>query len=188
MSTTAAPVLKTYRFTVEDYHRLGELGVLSGQVKTELLNGNIIEMSPINSLHAGTVNRISRFLDDLLEKSVLIAVQNPVSLSAYSEPEPDISLLYPRQDFYSASHPTPADVLCLIEVADTTVIKDRSVKIPLYAAAGIPEVWLVDLPAACVEVYALPEGEQYRQVAVYDRNSVLQSPLAGAIPVKDILG
>ncbi len=188
MSTTAAPVLKTYRFTVEDYHRLGELGVLSEEVRTELLNGNIVEMSPINSLHAGTVNRIGRLLADLLEDAVLLSVQNPVSLSVYSEPEPDISLLRPRPDFYAASHPTPADVLCLIEVADTTVVKDRSVKIPLYAAAGIPEVWLVDLPAACVEVYAQPEGDQYLQVAVYDRSAVLQSPLAGAIPVKDILG
>jgi Uma2 family endonuclease len=188
MTTATVPALKTFRFTVEDYHRLWELGVLPPHVRTELLNGNIVEMSPINSLHAGTVNRISRLISELLDDSVILSVQNPVALSAFSEPEPDIALLRLREDFYSRTHPTPTDVLCLIEVADTTVFKDRSVKIPLYAAAGIPEVWLVDLPAGCVEVYAQPEGEQFNIMAVYDRDAVLQSPLAGAIPVKDILG
>lgn len=145
-------------------------------------------MSPINSLHAGTVKKLLRLLQQHFDDRVIFSVQDPIVLSKHSEPEPDLALLRLREDVYTESHPTPTDVLCLIEVADTTVVKDRSVKIPLYAAAGIPEVWLVDLPAACVEVYTQPEGEQYNMMVVYDRNAVLQSPLAGAIPVKDILG
>jgi Uma2 family endonuclease len=141
-------------------------GVFTEDDRVELLEGEVVEMAPIGSRHAGCVNRLNMFFAKRLEGHTIAAVQNPVLLSEHSEPQPDFALLRPRPDAYAGSHPGPEDVVLLVEVADTTAAWDRRHKLPLYAAAGVPEVWLIDLTAEVVEVCRRPEGAAYREVRV----------------------
>lgn len=177
-------------FTVEEYHRIGEAGLLAPDQRVELLRGEIIEGTPIGSGHASTVDRLTRLLVLATGDRAVVRVQGPVQLSELSEPQPDLALLRPRSDFYQASHPGPADVFLLVEVADTTRRWDRTVKRPLYAGAGIPEVWIVDLAARVVEVCVDPAPEGYRQVRQVPPGASV-SPVAFAdlaVAVADILG
>src|ERR671938_544657 len=132
-------------FSVDEYYRMGEAGILTEDDRVELIEGEIIEMSPIGSRHAACVNRLNTLLGRHLRQTAIVSVQNPIRLDAYSEPEPDVALLRPRADYYESGHPTPADALLIVEVADTSADYDRIIKLPLYAKAGIPEAWLVDL-------------------------------------------
>ena len=133
------------KFTVSEYYRMAKAGILGEDDRVELLDGEIIQMSPIGPPHGGTVNRVNRLFGRLVGNRALVAVQNPVRLDTHSEPEPDIALLTPRTDDYARSHPRPGDVLLIVEVADTTAIIDRRIKLPLYARSGIAEVWLLVL-------------------------------------------
>jgi Uma2 family endonuclease len=144
------------RFTVDEYHRMGEAGILREDDRVELIDGEVVQMTPIGSRHAGCVKRINHLLTTRLRERAVVAVQDPVLLGRHSEPQPDVMVLRPRPDFYSDSHPSASDVWLLIEVSDTTAQFDRTVKVPLYARAGIVEVWLVDLEADSVEVYRRP--------------------------------
>jgi hypothetical protein len=154
------------RFTVDDYHLMAQAGVLKEDDRVELIEGEIVEMSPIGSRHAACVKRLNRFLSQQVGQHALIGAQDPVYLGEHSEPQPDIALLRLRDDFYATAHPGPADVLLLIEVADTSIEYDREVKVPLYARAGIVEVWLVNVAAENIEVYRGVAPEGYRQVRV----------------------
>lgn len=120
-------------------------------------------MAPIGSRHAGIVDHLTRLLTFAVGEKAIVRVQNPIILGQYSEPEPDIALLKPRADFYKPAHPMAADVLLLIEVADTTEPYDREVKLPLYARCGIPEVWIVDVERHVLRVFREPTGDSYRQ-------------------------
>lgn len=157
-------VIRHHLLTVDDYHKMAEAGILGEDDRVELIEGELIEMAPIGSNHAGAVIRLVALLSSALAGRALISPQNPVRLGGYSEPQPDITVLRFRNDFYRTSHPQPEDVLLLIEVADTTIRYDRDVKIPLYARAGIPEVWLIDLQQERVEIYLQPSSEGYRQI------------------------
>jgi Uma2 family endonuclease len=177
-------------FTVGDYHRMAEVGLLSEDSRVELIEGEIIEMSPIGSTHSGTVNRSSAFLNRTLSGAVIVSVQNPVRLDDFSEPQPDLALLKPRKDFYADSHPTAEDVLVVIEVADTSVEYDRSLKLPLYARAGIPEAWLLVLPKEVIEVHSQPKNGKYQKVRRLKRGKSLTSPTIPGLTcrVEDLLG
>lgn len=179
-----------WNFNVEDYYRMAEAGLFSEQDRVELIEGEVIKMSPIGSRHAGCVDRLNSILNRKVGHAAIIRVQNPVRLNDFSEPEPDIALLKPRDDFYSQSHPTAADVLLVIEVAETSVEYDRSVKMPLYARAGIPETWLVNLPKDIIEIYTQPKNGKYQKVQRLKRGKLLASPtIAGlSISVDNILG
>ena len=157
-------MLTPHRWTVADYHKMVEVGLLDEGDRVELIDGVVVEMSPIGSLHAETVRAITRLLYGAAATRAQISVQDPVELDPHNEPQPDLMLLRPRAGGYRSAHPTPADVLLLIEVADSTVLKDRNEKLPRYAAAGIREVWLVNLPAGIVELYRDPRGNAYRSV------------------------
>jgi Uma2 family endonuclease len=177
-------------FNVFDYHRMAEAGIITEDDRVELIEGEVVEMSPIGSLHAGCVNRLSALLHEQVGQTVIIAVQNPIRIDEYSEPQPDVARLAPRADFYSNGHPTPADVLLVIEVADTSVDYDRWVKIPLYARAGIAEVWFVNLPGDFIEIFSQPTGGVYKQVRRVGRGERLnsQSVPGIALSVDAILG
>jgi Uma2 family endonuclease len=149
-------------FTVAEFERMGEAGIFTKDSRLELIEGEIVEMSPIGSRHAACVKFLSRFLNAAVGDKALISTQDPIQLDDYSEPQPDVALLRLRDDFYQHAHPTPADVLLIIEVADTTVEYDRLVKVPLYAKAGIKEVWLVNLPGEQIEIYAEPASGAYQ--------------------------
>ncbi len=163
MSITVAKRL----FTVEEYHEMARAGILDEDDRVELLAGEIVEMSPIGSRHAACVDQLNKILVQQIGNKAIVRVQNPIRLSPYSEPQPDLALLKPREDFYANGHPTPEDVFLIIEVAESSVEFDRDVKLPLYAEAGIPEVWIVDLEARFLEVYRNPTARTYSIIKKY---------------------
>src|SRR5438552_12280642 len=133
------------RFTVEEYHRMAEAGILSEDDRVELIEGEIVQMSPIGPRHSACVDRLNALFTSRLRRRAIVRVQNPIVLSRWTEPQPDLTLLRPRADFYAERHPGPADVLLAVEVAETSGVYDRGTKLALYARARIPEVWLVDV-------------------------------------------
>ncbi len=157
-----AQQLAKHWITADEYERMGEAGIFRPDSQLELLEGEIYEMSPIGSSHAACVNALSLLLNQLFGGVLLVSTQNPIRLDDYSEPQPDLALLRWRDDFYRRAHPTPNDVLLVIEVADTTIDSDRRIKLALYAKAGIKEVWLVNLPGEQIEIYAEPSGGGYQ--------------------------
>lgn len=165
MPTLAAPHL----FTREDYHKMVASGVLTADDRVELIHGEILEKMPIGPSHGGCVKRLNYFFTRLAGDSVIVSVQDPLALGAYSEPQPDLALLRPRPDFYADSHPEAADVLLLIEVSDSSIMFDRRTKLPLYATYGIPEVWIVDLSRREITVHRDPAADRYREESVYRR-------------------
>lgn len=177
-------------FTVAEYYRMAEAGILSEDDRVELLDGEIIEMSLIGSRHAACVDRLNNYLNGLSNQRFIVRVQSPIRLDDYSEPQPDITLLRVRSAFYAQAHPTPTDVLVVIEVADTSVELDRQVKLPLYAQAGIEEFWLVNLPDNTVEFYAEPLGSSYRAMKTFGRGETFDSRMIPNLQpgVDEILG
>lgn len=176
-------------FNVDEYYRMAEAGILTEGDRVELIEGEIITMSPIGSRHAACVDRLTDILSEL-KAHFIIRVQSPIRVDAYSEPEPDIALLKRRADFYAASHPTPDDVLLVIEVAETSVGYDRGVKIPLYARAGIPESVLVNLPDDAIEFCSQPVNGKYQSVRIFKRGESFASQSVPGLTmnVDDILG
>lgn len=162
-------------FTVSEYERMGETGVLAPDARVELIEGEIIEMSPIGSRHAACVRLLSTALNQQVVKNAIVSIQNPIRLSDLSEPQPDVALLKFRRDYYRNGHPGPDDVLLIIEVADTTVHYDRNVKIPLYARAGISEALLFNLPEDRVEYFSRPESGVYQVNRILSRGERFES-------------
>lgn len=162
-------------FTVDEYHRMAESGILHEDDRVELINGEIIAMAPIGSGHLGHVNRSNRRLSRLFDDRATVSVQNPISLGERTEPEPDIALLNPRDDDYASQTPEARDVLLLVEVADSSLVYDRQTKAPMYARAGIPELWIVNLIDHVIEVYREPSVDGYRTVTVARRGDSVQS-------------
>lgn len=178
------------KFTVEQYHKMVESGILTEDDRVELIRGEIVEMTPIGRRHAASVNRLVTLFTQRFGDRIILSPQNPIELDNNSEPQPDIALLQPRPDFYESGHPQSSDIFLLIEVADTTVETDRDIKIPLYAEDGIVEAWLVDINNQCVEVYREPMPTGYQNVQKLQRGKTL---LIQAFPdvnfmVDEILG
>lgn len=155
-----------WKFTVDDYARMAQAGILGEDDRVELLEGEIVEMAPIGPLHAACVKRLNRLFAARLGDLAVVSVQDPIRLGSRSEPQPDLALLRPRDDLYSALHPEPADVLLVVEVAFSTGPFDRLVKMPLYAEWRIPQAWLVDLDAGVIEVYRLRAEGRYGEPEV----------------------
>ena len=177
-------------FTVDEYYRMAEVGILGPEERVELLEGRIFILPPKTPPHASTVMVMTRLFHQRLGGAAIVSVHNPVRFDRYSEPEPDVSLLETREDLYASRHPGPDDVLLLVEVADTTGESERSVKIPLYARAGIPEVWLVNLPDELIEVYRNPADGGYAEITSISRGETLTPLLlpGAGLSVADVLG
>lgn len=165
--------LKRRRFNADEYERMGRAGILGEDDRVELIDGEIVEMTPIGLRHADCVNRINSSLVLAFNDVAVILVQNPIRPSDRSEPQPDLALVRRRGGLYASSHPRPADILLVAEVADTSLEYDRRVKVPLYARAGIPEVWLVDLNQETVTAYRDPRRGNYRTAHVVRRGDEL---------------
>lgn len=163
-------------FNVEEYHDMGRVGILRPDERVELIEGDIVRMSPIGGPHANCVNILTAFFAIGLAGRAITSIQNPVRLSQRREPQPDVALLRPRPEAIGQV-PVAADALLLIEVADTTLQYDREVKVPLYAAAGIPEVWIVDISRRRVLVFRAPRDGIYQETAVINRDGSI-APLA----------
>ncbi len=176
-------------FSADEYERMIAVGILAEDDRIELINGAICPMSPIGSWHAACVNRIVALLIRVLGQQVIVSPQNPIRLSDDSEPQPDVAVLRPREDFYAGALPRGEDVLLIVEVAEASLFFDRTVKLPLYAEASIPEVWLVDLKHEVVERHSRPLHGRYAEVATFQRGETLDSPTLGlSVAIEDILG
>jgi Uma2 family endonuclease len=132
--------------------------------RVDLVEGEIFDMSPIGSRHAGIVDHLTRLLQRAVGDLALVRTQGPIRLDNYSEPEPDIVLLRPQTDFYKSAHPGSEDVLLVVEVADSSITYDRDIKLPMYARHGIPEVWLLDIVAARFTIYRSPRDTGFAEV------------------------
>ncbi len=158
--------------TVDEYHRMGDVGILTEDDRVELIEGELVAMAPIGSDHAATSNSLTRLLVQVVGNRAIVSVANPVRLSRHSEPQPDFAVLKPRGDYRTAL-PGPDDTMLVVEVAKTSLDFDRKVKLALYARAGIPEVWIVNLAAEEVEIYRSPAGDTYGSTARVGRSDTL---------------
>lgn len=161
-----------------EYYRMGETGVLQPHEKVELINGEILIMSPIGSHHSAIVRQITMHLFRTFDGIATISVHNPIFIDEWNEPEPDLALLQYRKDNYSEAHPNPSDVLLIIEVSDTSYEFDRTTKLSLYASSGIPVYWIIDLNGKRIEVYDEPQNSGYQNRKVYlpgDKISYLEN-------------
>ncbi len=178
------------RFSVDDYYHMLEAGILTEADRVELIDGEVCEMSPIDPIHAANVMRLDRQLQKLVGDQAIVNVQNPIRLNDHNEPQPELTVLRWNDDFYAQQHPTPADVLIAIEVANTSLVYDRKEKLPRYAEANIPEVWLVNIGRKTVEQYTKPLNGQYTamQVVVPGQSITAQTINELQIPVDQIFG
>lgn len=164
MSQIAVDPPRRHRLSVADYYRMAEVGILRPDERVELIDGEIIDMPPPGSLHAGTVDLLLEQFRTAVGNAAIVRVQNPIGLGAFSEPQPDIALLRPRADYYRSAHPGPNDVFLIVEVADSSVRFDRDTKVALYARHGIPEVWLVDVRARQLTRYRSARQGAYTRI------------------------
>ena len=176
------------RFTVHDYHRMGEVGILHEDDRVELIEGDLVEMAAIGTRHFTCVNGLNRLLVRNVDDEAIVSVQNPVRLNEHTEPQPDLAVIRPRD--YRLSLPGPEDVLLLIEVSDTTLAYDRNVKLPLYARAGIREVWIVDLAGEVIERHNYPSPDGYRSLQRARRGQSIESSALPdlSLTADDVLG
>jgi Uma2 family endonuclease len=169
------------RFTVSDYEQMAAAGILGEDDRVELIAGEIVEMSPIGGWHVESVGRLTRTVSRAVDDTLLVSVHSPIRLSDDSEPQPDLAVV--RDRAYEGELPTAADVLLVIEVADSSRDFDRSVKLPRYAAAGIPEAWLFDLTSETSERHSKPRGGRYGLIAVAGRGDTLTSTVLPALTI-----
>jgi len=164
---------KVRLWTVEEYHRMIEAGILKPSDRVELIEGNILAMAAKNPPHAATNLCAADYLKQLFAGKALVRIQDPIQLSQYSEPEPDIAVVVPDVRKYVDHHPSPAEVLLIVEVADTSLQDDRTVKAPLYAKAGIVEYWILNVTTRQVHVFREPGEDGYAQETVLDETTTL---------------
>jgi len=193
MATIPRAAPTRHLISVDAFHRMGETGILGPADRVELIDGEIIDMSPIGALHAAIVDLLARHFGRRAGDAVFVRCQNPLRLDDMSEPEPDIAILRPRADFYTTAHPGPADVLLVIEVADTSLSYDLAVKVPLYARHGIPEVWVIDSATRRTQVFREPRerrvaGEPAGSGYACEVTLAPHEPLSAAAVVDDAGG
>ena len=172
-SPKPAPTRETRKFTVAEYYRMGEAGILKPDERVELIEGEIIVMPPIGPGHAMSVNISNQIFSLLADNRYIVSIQNPIHLDERSEPQPDVALLRPPFARYATSHPTPSDVLLVVEVADSSLEYDRQTKAHVYGRAGIQETWVRNLPEDCIERFTGPGAEGYARHSVHRRGETL---------------
>jgi len=187
MSQITSDPPRRHRLSVADYYHMAEAGILGPDERVELVDGEIIDMPPPGSLHAGTVDLLLERFRSAVGNAAIVRVQNPIDLGAFSEPQPDITLLRPRADYYRSSHPDCDDVLLVVEVADSSLRFDRDTKVGLYARHGIHEVWLVDVRAKQLTRYRNPAQDTYTGIYRPDINASVEIEKLPGIAV-DLMG
>ncbi len=163
MATMPGELMTRHRLTVDNYHHMAESGILGPDDRVELIAGEVLDRSPIGSLHAALVAALSDYLGRVAAGRLTVWSQNPIRLDDSSEPQPDIALVKPRPDYYAAAHPGPADTLLVVEVAESSLAYDLGVKVPLYARHGIPEVWVIDAATRTTHRFRGPRPEGYSE-------------------------
>jgi len=160
------PVVVKHRFNTREYYQMAKAGVLKPDARVELLDGEILDMSPIGPFHGGVVNQLGHLFNLLAHGRWVVSIQNPIHLDEHSEPQPDLMLLKPALDNYKTRHPGPKQVFLLVEVADTSLEYDREKKVPAYGRAGIAESWLVNLEEETIEVNREPNLAGYQSITI----------------------
>ena len=178
------PPLMRKKFRTDEVYQMMEMGILPEESGWELIEGEIIHRMTIGSKHASIVRKLEKYLERNFGDFVMISGQNPIHIDEHNEPEPDIALLKPREDFYAENHPVPEDVLLVVEVSDSTVDFDREVKKTIYAEAGIGEFWLVNLKQNTVETYSNPSNGTYYQMRIFERGEIVQTKNIDGVAVE----
>ena len=168
-TATGMETRETRKFTVAEYYRMAEAGILHHTERVELIEGEVLVIAPLGHRHAGVMRRVARLFHHAARDAVTVSVQNPIHLGERSEPQPDIAILRFREDDYLDAHPGPDDILLVIEVSDTTLAYDVAVKVKLYADANIPETWVMNLPGDCLEGFSEPGPQGYARHTTYRR-------------------
>jgi Uma2 family endonuclease len=161
-----------HKMSAPQFQKLANAGAFE-DAHVELFDGEIFNMSPVGAEHAALVRRLTEALREVFGKKYIIAVQDPIRLDDYTQPQPDLTVLHRRDDFYAAKLPEPADILLVIEVADTTRLYDRNTKMPRYARSSIPELWIIDVPTKQIEQYTQPREAGYRTVQYHSQGETL---------------
>lgn len=177
MFVMSHPHLLRYKLNLQDYHRMIEVGILSEDEHVELIHGEIICMSPKGSKHSACLHKIDEWImRRTSEHQFNLRKQDPVQIPEISEPEPDIVLVPYKENYYADAHPLPEEVILLIEVADSSVGYDRHIKIPLYAAAGIQDYWIINLPNQQIEIHSHPVGDLYKESRILQIGESIMVP------------
>jgi Uma2 family endonuclease len=171
------------RFTADEYQRMGQVGILSEDDRVELIDGEVVAMTPIGARHCACVDGVTRAMVIGAGDRAIVRVQGSVRLHLYTEAEPDLVLLRPRVDFYASRHPGPADILLIVEIAESSIDYDRDVKARIYAESGVPEYWLADLNANLVSCYSAPHEGTYRSLQQYHGGQTITPQLLPQCPV-----
>ena len=180
--------ISTRRFTADEYQQMGHVGILSRRDRVELIDGEVVAMPPIGPLHCASVDSLTLSMVTAVGGKAIVRVQGSVRLSPYSEPQPDLVLLRPRADFYASRLPGPADILLIVEIADSSLDYDRDVKSRLYAESGVPELWLADLQDHSVSRHSDPRGGTYQSIQQYHRGrTIAPALLPGCAIAVDVL-
>jgi Uma2 family endonuclease len=164
---------RRHRITVDEYHRMAEVGLIAPDARVELIEGEIIEMPPIGNPHAAAVDRLVELLRTAVGIHAILRCQGPIQLGEMSEPQPDIALLTRREDFYEHQRPTANDTLLAIEVSDTTLTYDLHKKMSLYATHGVTELWVIDVNRKRLHLFRQPVGAKYAEVSSQDTLGVM---------------
>jgi Uma2 family endonuclease len=164
-------------FTVHDYHRMVDAGILSEDDRVELIRGEVIAMSPIGPRHSAAVLRANQALGRLVGDLAIVGVQGSIRLDEYDEPQPDLYLLRPKDDFYASGHAGPTDIFLIIEVADSSLEYDSTIKMNLYAETGVPEYWISNVRADCLVAYSNPIKDTYGTVQQFHRGQTIAPKL-----------
>ena len=174
MNIQTQPEARRLRFSVDDYYKMIELGMLKDYEKAEIIDGELIQKMTIGDRHALIVDLLNKFFIRNVSDDVRVGIQNPLRVTDFNEPEPDI-VLSDLTKYDGKRHPRPSEVILVVEVSDTTLKYDRDVKLPLYAEAGIEEVWIVNLKKDIIEVHRNPFGDIYQTVKIFKKHEALNS-------------
>ena len=188
--TTLAETPARRRFTVDEYHAMAVAGILEEKDRVELIDGEIVIMTPIGDEHHASVDTGTELLVEAVRRRAIVRVQGSIRLDEYNQPQPDFVILRRRRDFYRSAPAGPADVFLIIEVSHSSLSFDRGVKLPLYARFDIPEVWIANIPSRVIEVYTDPLGGEYTTRRTF-RPGQTVSPIAfpdAALSVADVIG
>jgi Uma2 family endonuclease len=175
-------------FTVHDYHRMVDAGILSEDDRVELIHGEVLRMSPIGPRHSAAVLRATQELVKLVGGKAIVGVQGSVRLDEYDEPQPDIYLLRPKKDFYASGHAGPSDIFFIVEVADSSLAYDKGIKMRLYAETGVPEYWVADIQNEGVIAYSEARENTYSVIRQFQRGDTITPNLLPDCPIRvDVL-
>ncbi len=181
-------VLERRLLTVDEFYKMAEAGILTENDRVELINGELVKMAPIGSKHAAMVVQLDRIFSRHENERYIISAQNPLCINQYTELHPDLMILKPKDDLYSSVLPSPQDLFLIIEVSESSLDKDQTIKVPLYAQNDVPEVWIVNLKNKTLEVYREPSPNGYASVSTLDQSQTV-SPLSFPdiqLPIRDI--